>query len=127
LPLQGHHVLVIEDEPLISLDLEAALVQAGAESVSLAATVEAALAGVIAPGITTAVVDLRLNGKSVRDAVQVLIDRDLPFIFYSGLEATPTAASWPRVPLLFKPLPSEAVANTLAQVVAAHRSRGRAE
>jgi hypothetical protein len=63
----------------------------------------------------------------VRDVVQVLIDRDLPFIFYSGLETTPTAASWPRVPLLFKPLPSEAVANTLAQVVAAHRSRGRAE
>ncbi len=127
MPLQGHHVLVIEDEPLISLDLEAALVQAGAESVSFAATVEAALAGVIAPGITTAVVDLRLNGKSVRDAVQVLIDRDLPFVFYSGLETTPTAASWPRIPLLFKPLPSEAVANTLAQVVAAHRSRGRAQ
>ena len=121
MPLQGHHVLVIEDEPLISLDLEGALVQAGARSVSVAATVEAALAGVRAADITTAVVDLRLNGQSVRDAVRVLVERELPFVFYSGLEATPTAASWPKVPLLTKPLPPEDVVNTLVQVVAAHR------
>jgi hypothetical protein len=56
--------------------------------------------------------DLRLNGQSVRDAVRQLADRDLPFLFYSGLDATPTARSWPRVPLLLKPLPAELVANT---------------
>jgi hypothetical protein len=56
--------------------------------------------------------DLRLNGQSVRDAVRQLADRDLPFLFYSGL-ATPTARSWPRVPLLLKPLPAELVANTV--------------
>ena len=49
----------------------------------------------------------------MRDAVQQLADRDLPFLFYSGLDATPTARSWHRVPLLLKPLPAELVANTV--------------
>ena len=123
--LQGHRVLVIEDELLIALDLKEALIQVGADVVGVAATVEEALVAVAAPGLTAAIVDLRLNGRSVRDAVQILTDRDLPFIFYSGLEATPTAHSWPKVPLLLKPLPPEQVAEALARTVSAHRNVSR--
>jgi DNA-binding response OmpR family regulator len=124
LPLHGHRVLIIEDEPLIAFDLSEALIQVGADVVGIAATVEDALMAVAAPSLTAAIVDLRLSGRSVRDAVQRLSDRDLPFIFYSGLDVTPTARSWPKVPLLLKPLPPEEVAAALAQVVSAHRSAG---
>ena len=120
LTLQGHRVLIIEDEPLIALDLQEALIQVGAEVIGVAATAEEALAAVASPSLTAAIVDLRLNGQSVREAVQALTDRNLPFIFYSGLEATPTARSWPKVPLLLKPLPPEEVANNLARVASAH-------
>jgi len=125
LTLQGHRVLIIEDELLIALDLKEALIQVGADVVGVAATVEEALVAVAAPGLTAAIVDLRLKGRSVRDAVQILTDRDLPFIFYSGLEATPTAHSWPKVPLLLKPLPPEQVAEALARTVSAHRNVSR--
>ena len=120
LTLHGHRVLIIEDELLIALDLQGALVQIGAEVIGVAATVGEALVAVASPNLTAAIVDLRLNGQSVREAVQALTDRNLPFIFYSGLEATPTARSWPKVPLLLKPLPPEEVANTLARVASAH-------
>ena len=122
LTLQGHRVLIIEDELLIALDLQAALIQIGAEVIGVAATADEALAAVASPSLTAAIVDLRLNGQSVRDAVQTLTDRNLPFIFYSGLEGTPTARSWPKVPLLLKPLPPEEVASTLARVASAHPS-----
>ena len=120
--LQGHRVLIIEDELLIALDLQAALIQIGAEVIGVAATAEEALAAVASPSLTAAIVDLRLNGQSVRNAVQTLTDRNLPFILYSGLEGTPTARSWPKVPLLLKPLPPEEVASTLARVASVHPS-----
>jgi len=119
LPLHGHRVLIIEDELLIALDLQEALIQVGADVVGIAATAQEAAEAVAVPSLTAAIVDLRLNGQSVREAVQRLTDRDLPFIFYSGLDATPTARSWPKVPLLFKPLPPEEVAQALARVVSA--------
>ena len=118
--LQGHRVLIIEDELLIALDLQEALSQIGAEVSGIATTVEEALVAVASPSLTAAIVDLRLSGQSVRDAVQALADRNLPFVFYTGLEATPTARSWPKVPLLLKPLPPEEVASTLARVASVH-------
>ncbi len=124
MPLHGHRVLIIEDELLIALDLKEALIQVGADVVGIAATAQEASEAVAAPNLTAAIVDLRLNGQSVREAVQRLTDRDLPFIFYSGLDGTPTARSWPQVPLLFKPLPAEEVAETLARVVSARRRAG---
>ena len=56
---------------LIALDLKEALIQVGADVVGVAATFEEALVAVAAPSLTTAIVDLRLNGRSVRDAVQI--------------------------------------------------------
>jgi DNA-binding NtrC family response regulator len=114
--LQGQHVLVIEDEPLIALDLEQALISAGA-AVGIAHTAASAVRAAESPAFTAAIVDLRLHGQSVREAVEQLAARDLPFLFYSGHTETPTAASWPSVPFLRKPLPPAEVVDMLARVV----------
>jgi DNA-binding NtrC family response regulator len=114
--LRGQHVLVIEDEPLIALDLQMALFSAGA-AVYIANTVDTALVVADAPAVTAAIVDLRLNGNSVRGVVQRLAKRDPPFIFYTGQTETPTAASWPAVPFLAKPLPAGQVVDVLVRVV----------
>jgi DNA-binding NtrC family response regulator len=116
--LRGHHVLIIEDEPLIVLDLEHALSSAGA-AVNVANTVASALEAAAAPAVTAAIVDLRLHGNSVREVVERLAARDLPFIFYTGQTETPTAASWPGVPFVAKPLPAGQVVDMLARVVSA--------
>jgi hypothetical protein len=46
-----------------------------------------------------------------------------PFIFYSGNAETPTAASWPSVPFLVKPLLATQVVDMLARVVATKRGK----
>jgi DNA-binding NtrC family response regulator len=120
--LRGHYVLIIEDEPLIALDLEHALSSAGAQ-VGISGTVDSALEAAKAPALTAAIVDLRLHGHSVRSVVERLSARDLPFIFYSGHTETPTAASWPSVPFLIKPLPAREVIDMLARVVSAKGGR----
>src|SRR5438128_9633366 len=114
--LRGHHVLVVEDEPLIALDLEQALSAAGALG-GIANTVAGALEAAAAPAYTAAIIDLRLHGHSVRDVVERIAARDLPFIFYTGQTETPTAAAWPSVPILLKPLPAREVVDMLARVV----------
>jgi DNA-binding NtrC family response regulator len=119
--LRGQHVLIIEDEPLIALDLEQALSSAGAV-VSIANTVASALEAAESSSVTAAIVDLRLHERSVRDVVERLAIRNLPFVFYSGQTETHTAASWPGVPLLLKPLPPKEVVEMLARVVAVKAS-----
>jgi DNA-binding NtrC family response regulator len=118
--LRGQHVLLVEDEPLI--DLEQALSAAGAQ-VGISSTVDSALEAAGAPDVTAAIIDLRLHGQSVRNVVELLATRDLPFIFYSGNAETPTAASWPSVPFLVKPLLATQVVDMLARVVATKRGR----
>ena len=115
--VRGHHVLIVEDEPLIALDLEHALSSAGA-AVNVANTVASALEAAAAPTVTAAIVDLCLHGHSVRDVVERLAARNLPFVFYSGHMETPTAASWPSVPFLIKPLPAGQVVDMVVRVVA---------
>lgn len=121
--LNGHRVLIIEDEPLIALDLEGAVLQLRAQVAGLATTVEDALRGAADPAVTAAIVDLRLGGQSVREAIAALVKRGVPFVFYSGMEDTPTGGSWPAVPLLQKPLPPETVAKALANAARSPRIR----
>ena len=118
--LRGQHVLIIEDEPLIALDLEQALSSAGA--VVHREYRRECTRGCRVASVTAAIVDLRLHERSVRDVVERLAIRNLPFVFYSGQTETHTASSWPGVPLLLKPLPPKEVVEMLARVVAVKAS-----
>jgi DNA-binding NtrC family response regulator len=117
--LPAQRILIIEDEPMIALDLKLALAEAGADVVGIASTIDEARELAEAPDITGAVVDLRLHGQSVRGVAQRLTERAIPFLFYSGHDEAPTARSWPAVPLLTKPQAPAAILEMLAQMIAA--------
>jgi len=115
--LRGHRILIVEDEPLIALDLEATLTWAGAEIAGIGRTPEQALALAERPDLTGAILDLRLQNQSVRDVVGRLTERRIPFMFYSGFDEAPTARAWPKVPLLVKPATHERIVEVLAGVL----------
>lgn len=60
-PLNGARLLVVEDDYLISMDLESILVEAGAEIVGVCRTVKDALVLANQNGIAAAVLDFRLG------------------------------------------------------------------
>jgi len=64
--LSGQRVLVVEDEPLVAMLIEEDLIDAGAEVVGIATTVEHAMAmievAMVDRGLTSAVLDLNLDG-----------------------------------------------------------------
>lgn len=114
--LNGHRILIVEDEPLIALDLEAEFRDAGAETI-IAATLSEALNAAELEGLTGAVLDLGLNGQSVRGVAGRLSERGIPFVFYSGHEETTTARGWAQAPVILKPAASGQLIDMLIRVM----------
>jgi DNA-binding response OmpR family regulator len=81
--IAGALVLVVEDEPLIALDISSSLRDAGAEVVQ-AANVETALAAIEAHTCAAAVVDYWLGGETGRAVARRLKEKRIPFLYYSG-------------------------------------------
>jgi len=59
-PLSGRSILIVEDEPLIALEIHAAFNAAGA-SITSAADTQEALRMIDVPGLSAAVVDINLG------------------------------------------------------------------
>jgi DNA-binding response OmpR family regulator len=77
-------VLVVEDEFLVALDIEDALVGAGFEVCGPASTLEEALASVSCGDFDVALLDANLNGKPVLEVASRLSEAGIPFAFVSG-------------------------------------------
>jgi hypothetical protein len=64
-PLSGRFILIIEDEPLIALEVHATFNAAGA-SITSAADTQDALRMIDVPGLSAAVVDMLCNGAGAK-------------------------------------------------------------
>ena len=82
-PLVGRVILVIEDEPLIALDIQQAFEDAGAKVMS-ARTLAAAMVAVENPDLSAAIVDHALGDGDSSDICERLSERNVPFVTYSG-------------------------------------------
>jgi DNA-binding response OmpR family regulator len=113
--LDGARVLVVEDDFLISMDLESTLLEAGAQVVGLCRTVQDALALIAAAEIAVAVLDVRLGRESIAPVARQLAECGIPFVFYTAqLDNDPTLTEWPQSKLLPKPAPSRMIVNVIA-------------
>ena len=85
LPLSGAALLVVQDEPLVALDLRQNLESAGAY-VFAATQLSHALQLAGHPDITAAVLDYRLADGDATPICTLLSERGIPFVFYSGYD-----------------------------------------
>ena len=89
-PLAGVKVLIVDDEFLIAIELEAVFRDAGAAEVIICGSVSEALEAIDEDGFDVAVLDVRL-GSETSDPVADRLDEDgVPFIFYSGQDLPKT-------------------------------------
>jgi len=116
-PLAGRTILVVEDEPLVTLDVERVLRGAGARVVS-AGQVESGLFITEHPDLSAAVVDLHLgrngNGAAVGRRLRQL---RVPFVVYTGYPSVLITSQWPDVPVLRKPADAGLPVDALARLV----------
>ena len=81
--LLGRTVLVVEDEPLIAIDVAATLDLEGANVIS-ANMLEDALTKCDAPGLSAVILDHKLNQDDTSAVCEKLEALRIPFIIYSG-------------------------------------------
>ncbi len=116
--LQGHLILVVEDEPLVALDLAEAFEAKGAK-VTTVSNVSHALTLAEGGGIAGAVLDYELADGNCAGVCHVLKTHNVPFIIYSGVkpESAPTADA----PQLSKPADPDVVARMLSRLIVTPR------
>lgn len=83
--LANRRVLVVEDEVLVAMDIEATLEEAGCVVVGPAGTVEAALKLAEEP-LDCAILDVNLGGRSIQPVARALADRGVPHIYVTGYQ-----------------------------------------
>jgi DNA-binding response OmpR family regulator len=96
-------ILIVEDEPLISLNLETSLVDAGFQIAAIAGRLEKALALIESGACDAAILDANLAGVSASPLASALTARGLPFIVLSGYSSEQLQGAFPGALFLQKP------------------------
>ena len=119
--LDGHRVLLIEDDFLIQMDLAETLQGQGAE-VTVAASVHDGLIHAEAE-FDAAVLDIRLPDGEVFPVAEKLVERDTPVIFHSGnVDSSTVAQRFPNSIALSKPVHERRLIEAVRQTVAKRRT-----
>ncbi len=118
LTLEGCRILIVEDEPLIALDIEATLADAGARILGPVHSEAAAMALVDAAvsdadgalKIDRAVLDVHLGDNTCEAVAARLTSLKVPFVFHSGFARdTEPFVARSAAPHLRKPASAEAL------------------
>ena len=107
-PLIGRTVLLVEDEPLISLDVETRLQDAGAR-VFTASRLDHALSLASHGEFSAAVLDFDLGNADSTIVCWKLFDRKVPFLFHTG-QPYSAFRQWPSAPVVLKTATEDVVA-----------------
>src|SRR5436190_8913723 len=110
--LTGRNILVVEDEPLISLEMTALLESAGAKVLQARSVTEAVDRAV---GLSAAVLDYGLGGESVPALCALLSERDIPFMFYTGY--ADVQRTYPEAVVVQKPATANALLTAIMGLV----------
>jgi DNA-binding response OmpR family regulator len=101
LDLAGWSILVVEDEPLVCLDLTERLQGAGA-TVFAASHLDKALGLADHPDLSAGVLDFDLGNTDSAPVCWKLVDRRIPFVFHTG-RIYSAFRQWPSAPVILKP------------------------
>lgn len=120
--MRGKRVLVVEDEMLVALVYEDMLLDAGAEMVGPAGTLEAGLRLAREEGLDAAILDVNLGQAESFPIADELGHRGVPYLFATGCGQT-VAGRAGTVPIVDKPFSAYEIVGTLEGLVSA-ASRG---
>lgn len=113
-PLRRRAILIVEDEPLIALDLATELRACGALTFT-ANSVRAARRLLARHGFSIAVLDYRLGNESADTLRDQLNKLGIPFVVYSGYEEA--ARAWPEAVIVHKPAAMQHLIETIGELL----------
>lgn len=117
-PLQAKRVLVIEDEPLVAMEIISQLEDVGATVIGPATNAAAALDLIDRFRIDAALLDANLHGDAVDGIAEALIGAGVPFAFVSGYGRASLPAGFDGVELLPKPFEAKQLLAVAGRLIA---------
>jgi len=126
--LAGLHLLIVEDDFIIAMELESLLRDAGARSVGVCRTVNDALA-VVANGhdLSAAVFDVRLGRSSILPVARQLAQRAVPFVFYTAqFDLAAIREEWPGCAIISKPASAPRIVGEIVEALKKSKRAGPA-
>ncbi len=107
---------MVEDEPLIALDLTDVLERAGARVAGPVGTESEALRVIAEGTFDAALLDANLHGRSVDEVAAALTRRNIPFVFVTGYGDVGLRTSFRNAPVLAKPVSERQLIATLLRL-----------
>jgi CheY-like chemotaxis protein len=78
-------ILIVEDEPVIALELKESVEEAGGQVVGPVGSAEAALELLERQAVAAAILDVQLSDGTVTPVVSALVKLGIPMVFQSGI------------------------------------------
>lgn len=117
-PLLGRRILIVEDDPYITLALEETLTEHGLVVVGSARTVDAALKLAREAELDLALLDVNLGAERIDAVADMLAAQDRPFVFTTGCGRVGLPEAHLERPMVEKPFYIEEVLRALRDEVA---------
>jgi DNA-binding response OmpR family regulator len=119
--LRGLRLLIVEDEPLIAMELVEECERIGAFVVGPATSVEAALDLIAAGPVDAAILDVEVQRKHVFPVAARLTESRVPFMLTSGHDAAALPACYSDAAYCAKPAPATDVLRKLSDSLSTAR------
>lgn len=116
--LHNARILLIEDEPLIAMDMSDTLEEAGCIVVGTAPTVDEAMRLIANCEFDAALLDANLNGDPVDEIAATLTRKSKPFAFVTGYGRDALPEAFRQAPLVNKPLMRNAAVQAIEGLLA---------
>jgi DNA-binding NtrC family response regulator len=110
----GLKVLVVEDEPLIAMEVQDLLTESGCTVIGPASSVEQGMRLMKEEDVDGAVLDVNLGGEMVFPLADALAGQSIPFVYVTGYGKLLRACDHSR-PVLQKPYANQDLLNIIGQ------------
>jgi len=117
--LAGWRVLVIEDEPLVAMEIDTIIEDAGGTVVAILADAGAAIAAIGTARADCALLDGNLHGQPVDEIAGALRAAGVPFLFVSGYGRESLPSGFDGVPLVNKPFETHQLLDDIRSLIPA--------
>ncbi len=119
--LRGKRVLVVEDEPLVAIEMEAELTSIGLDVVGPAMQIESAKRLIAENALDAALVDANLGGRSAEEVAAALAQKGIPFAFATGYGREGLPEAFRHMALLTKPFDSNGLKQIVCDLLSARK------
>jgi DNA-binding response OmpR family regulator len=113
-PAGGRPILLVEDEPMISMMLADMLSENGHQIDGPYSRCGEALAAATNNDLQAGILDINVRGETIYPIAEMLTERKIPFVFVTGYSADSIDPRFHHIPVLQKPVEPQSILAALA-------------